>query len=142
MDKTLTLTLPEYVYRQLQVQAKATTRTLNELGSQVIIKNLAPPVEEDLPPVLRAELEAMSVLSDEVIWQIAESRMNEDKAALYEVLIDRLKEGSLTSEGQEMLTQLREEADALMFRKAHAFALLKSRGHQLPTLEELHARQP
>ena len=29
-------------------------------------------------------------------------------------------------------------ADALTLRKAHAYALLQSRGHKLPSLQELH----
>ena len=83
----------------------------------------------------------MSVLSDETIWQIADSQMNQDKVALYDVLLERLKNGSLTPEGQELLTDLRNEADALMLRKAHAYTLLKSRGHKLPSLDELRARK-
>ncbi|HLF88942.1 MAG TPA: hypothetical protein VI451_08370 [Anaerolineales bacterium] len=141
MERTLTLTLPDYVYQELQNQAKATTRPLDEVASQVIIQNLAPKIEEDLPPALRAELDAMSVLSDETIWQIADSQMNQDKVALYDVLLERLKNGSLTPEGQELLTDLRNEADALMLRKAHAYTLLKSRGHKLPSLDELRARK-
>jgi hypothetical protein len=47
----------------------------------------------------------------------------------------------LTSEGQAWLDTLRDEADALMLRKAQAFALLKSRGHKLPTLDELRAQR-
>ena len=39
------------------------------------------------------------------------------------------------------LDTLRDEADALMLRKAQAYALLKSRGYKLPTLDELRAQQ-
>ena len=59
-----------------------------------------------------------------------------------DVLLERHLAGTLTPEGQEWLTRLREEAEALMLRKAHAYALLQSRGHQLPPLEERHARTP
>jgi len=101
---------------------------------------MAPKVEEDLPPALRAELETMSALSDEAIWQIAQSKMNKDKVALYDVLLERQKSGALTPEGQEWLTRLREEGEALTLRKAHAYALLKSRGHETPSLDELRDR--
>jgi hypothetical protein len=43
-----------------------------------------PPVEEDLPPALGAELESMAALSDDMLWQIAQSSMNQDKIALYD----------------------------------------------------------
>jgi len=79
----------------------------------------------------------MDDLSDEALWQIAQSTMNRDKVAIYDVLLERNQASSLTPEGQEWLTRLRKEADSLMLRKAHAYALLQSRGHKLPSLEEL-----
>ncbi|KHD05107.1 hypothetical protein PN36_21515 [Candidatus Thiomargarita nelsonii] len=131
---TITLTLPEYVYKLLQAQA--ITRSLDEVATRVLLRCL-PPVEEDLPPALGAELESMAALSDDLLWQIAQSSMNQDKIALYDVLLARHKAGSLTPVGREWLTQLREDSEELMLRKAHAYALLKSRGHKLPTLDEL-----
>ena len=82
----------------------------------------------------------MSQLSDDALWAIAGSTANEDKQALYDLLIERQHAGTLTAEGRRMLTQLRDEADALMVRKAHAYALLQSRGHTLPALDELRAQ--
>jgi hypothetical protein len=55
-------------------------------------------------------------------------------------MIERQNDGSLTTQGRNLLAQLREESDALMVRKAQAYALLHSRGHTLPTLNELHAQ--
>lgn len=136
--RTVTLKLPEHLYERLENQAQAATRSVDEIVVQALARSLPPTVEKDLPQALQAELEAMGHLSDEALWQIAESTMNRDKVALYDVLLERHQSGNLTSEGQEWLTQLREEAEALMLRKAHAYALLQSRGHQLPTLEELH----
>lgn len=82
----------------------------------------------------------MTLLSDVSVLQIARSRMNEDKVALYDVLLDRNQDGTLTMEGRELLRGLREEADALMLRKAHAYALLKSRGHRL-AVKDLGSRR-
>jgi hypothetical protein len=96
-------------------------------------------VEDDLPASLQAELKAMEQLSDDALWSIAKSTLNPDKIALYDTLLERLHEQTLTPEGRAWLTRLREEADALMLRKAHAYVLLKSRGHQLPSLDELRA---
>ena len=132
-----TNTLPEPIYKHLQNQAKITTRSLDEIASQFFMRSLPPQVEEDLPPSYRIELESMAHLSDEVLWQIAQSTMNQDKVAFYDMLLERHKNDQLTPIGREWLTQLREEAEQLMLRKAHAYAILKNRGHQLPTLEEL-----
>ncbi len=131
---TITLTLPEPIYKQLQNQAKITSRSLDEIASQLFMRSLPPPVEEDLPPSYRIELESMAHLSDEVLWQIAQSTMNQDKVAFYDILLERHKTEKLTPIGRQWLTQLREEAEQLMLRKAHAYAILKNRGHQLPTL--------
>jgi hypothetical protein len=139
--QTITLSLPETLRKQLEAQARAKARSLEEVAVQVLVRSLPPPVEDDLPLALQAELKAMRHLSDESLWQIAESTMNADKVALYDVLLERLHANMLTPEGREWLARLREEADALMLRKAHAYALLKSRGHKLPALEELHSRQ-
>jgi hypothetical protein len=140
--QTITLTVPEALYRRLETQARTAARSVEEVAARALTRNLPPPVEDDLPPTLRAELKAMSRLSDESLWRIAESTMNPDKVALYDVLLERHQTGALTPEGQEWLTRLREEADALMLRKAHAYALLQSRGRRLPSLEALHTRRP
>jgi len=84
----------------------------------------------------------MEHLSDEALWQIAESTVNRDKVALYDVLLERHQAGTLTPEGQEWLIRLREEAEALMLRKAHAYTLLQSRGHKLPSLQDLRTQTP
>ncbi|MCB9141950.1 MAG: hypothetical protein H6646_06700 [Anaerolineales bacterium] len=139
-SQTMTLTVPEYVFDQLAAQAQMAGQPVGVIASQMLARAVSPPVEESLPPALRAELEAMTLLSDVSVLQIARSRMNEDKVALYDVLLDRNQDGTLTMEGRELLRGLREEADALMLRKAHAYALLKSRGHRL-AVKDLGSRR-
>lgn len=97
-------------------------------------------LEPDLPPAVQAELQAMEHLSNEALWAIARSTANDDKIALYDLLIERRNAGTLTTEGRRLLTELRDEADALMHRKAHAYSLLQSHGYTLPTLDELRAQ--
>jgi len=126
----------------LESQARAKTRPIEEVAIQALARNLPPPVEDDLPASLRAELRAMRRLSDGSLWDIAGGVMNPDKVALYDVLLERLQDHTLTPEGREWPARLREEADTLMLRKAHAYALLKSRGHTLPALQELRPQEP
>lgn len=139
--QTITLGLPEAIRKQLESQARAKARSIEEVAIQALARSLPPTVEDDLPVALRAELKAMSRLSDSSLWDIAEGTMNPDKVALYDVLLERLQDHTLTPEGREWLARLREEADTLMLRKAHAYALLKARGHALPALEELRPQQ-
>lgn len=91
---------------------------------------------------MQAELKAIEQLSDEGLWQIAQGGMNPDEVALYDLLLQRHHAGTLTPEGREWLTRLREAAEALMLRKAHAYTVLQSRGHTLPSLEDLRASSP
>jgi len=140
--RTVTLKLPEHLYERLETHAHSATRSVDEIVVQTLARSLPPPVERDLPPVLQTELEAMEHLSDEALWQIAESTVNRDKVALYDVLLERHQAGTLTPEGQEWLIRLREEAEALMLRKAHAYTLLQSRGHKLPSLQDLRTQTP
>ena len=140
--RTITVTVPEDVYTQLEAQARSSARSVDDVAAQTLTRGLPPAPERDLPQALQAELSAMEHLSDEALWAIARSTANDDKIALYDLLIERQCSGTLTTEGRKVLTQLREEADALMVRKAQAYAILHSRGYTLPTLDELHAQQP
>lgn len=138
-EYSLTLDLPESLYRRLSIQAQYETRTIDEVALERLAQPSPPVVEEDLPAALRAELAAMAALSDDALWVIAHSEMNPDKVALYDVLLERQQERTLTAEGKELLAQLCHEADALVLRKAHAFLLLQNRNHRLPSLNELRA---
>jgi hypothetical protein len=142
MIRTITVTLPEGVYEQLAARAQTAARSVEDVVAETLARTLPPAPELDLPPAVQAELKAMEQLSDEALWTIAYSTANDDKIALYDLLIERQNTGTLTAEGRRLLTQLRDEADALMLRKAHAYALLQSRGYTLPSLDDLHAQTP
>lgn len=132
-----TVTLPPDLYKKLQRQAKTTRQSLDHLVEETLQRSLPPPVEATLPESLQNELKAMESLSDNALWAIGQSVMNPDKVAMYDALLERNREGTLTPEGCNWLTDLRHEADALMLRKAQAYLILQSRGRKLPTLAEL-----
>jgi len=138
--RSITVTVPEDVFAQLEAQAYTSARSVSELVMQALAHALPPTPEADLPQAAQAELQAMGQLSDAALWVIAGSTVSEDKQALYDLLIERQNTVPLTLEGRHVLAQLRDEADALMVRKAHAYALLHGRGHALPSLEELRAQ--
>lgn len=132
-----TIEVPEELYTQLEQCAHAAAQSVDAVVIQTLASSLPPTPELDLPRAVQDELAAMEHLSNEALWAIARSTMNSDSLALYDLLRDRKEEGSLTPEGQQWLTRLMQDADALTLRKAHAYALLKSRGYLLPTLAEL-----
>lgn len=134
---TRTIEVPEALYTQLEQRAQAAAQSVDVVVIRTLASSLQQAPEPDLPQAVQDELAAMEHLSDQALWAIARSTMNSDSLALYDGLRDRKEEGSLTPEGQQWLARLTQDADALALRKAHAYARLKSRGHQLPTLAEL-----
>ena len=134
---TRTIEVPEELYAQLEQRAHAAAQSVDAVVIRTLASTLPPAPEPDLPRAVQDEPAAMEPLSDEALRAIARSTMNRDSLALYDVLRDRKEAGSLTPEGQQWLARLTLDADAPALRKAHAYALLKSRGHQLPTLAEL-----
>lgn len=142
MARTITVSVPENLYKQLEAEARTAEQSVGDFVIRSLSRVLPLPLEPDLPPAMRAELTAMGGLSDDALWLIARGTANADKVAMLDVLLERKLAGELTPEGQDLLTQLREEADALTLRKSHAYALLKQRGHQLPALGALHDQHP
>jgi hypothetical protein len=130
--RTITVTLPEPLLDYLETQAQAAARTIDELVAEALVRNTVPAVEATLPVAVQQELKALELLSDEAVWTIAQSAMNGDKLALYDLLRERYQDETITPAGLEMLESLRVEADHLMLRKAHAYAILKSRAHSIP----------
>jgi hypothetical protein len=137
--REITLMLPEALYEQLAAQAQSDARGLDDVITQALIQQFAIVPESELPSSLQAELRTMAGLSDDALWAIARSDANPDKVALYDLLTDRQIDGTLTAEGIHLLQQLRDELEAVTLRKAQAFALLRSRGVELPSLDELRS---
>lgn len=142
MARTITVSVPENLYQQLEAEARTADQSVGDFVIRRLSRVLPPVPEPDLPPAVRVELTAMEQLSDDALWLIARGTANADKVAMLDVLLERKLAGELTPEGQQLLTQLREEADALALRKAHAYALLQHRGHVLPTFAELRDQHP
>jgi len=92
-----------------------------------------PPSLERVPERFQTDLRALDRLSDDVLWQITRADMDDDKAALYEELLERNRRKDLSDSERKTLSALREEADLLMLRRSYAHALLRWRGHAVPT---------
>lgn len=135
--RTVTITVSDDLYTQLETQARRAARPVDEVVVQTLARGLLATADSELPPAVQAELSMMESLGDPALWEIAGSTASSDTVAVYDLLADRQDDGTITAEGRQMLEQLRDEFDRLTLRKAHAFALLKRRGHTLPALENL-----
>lgn len=132
--EAINLQLPPAIYQRLVEVAEASHRPLTEVVIQSIRMGL-PPTLDHVPVRFRDDLKTLHELSDDLLWAVADRDLADDKAAHYEQLLLKNQQGPLTEQEQHALDILREEADLLMLRRAYAAALLKWRGHRLPTLE-------
>ena len=134
--QNVTVSLPEDVYLRLEQVARGTKQSLADVLLYAV-KAGSPPSWEDVPAEFQADLAALDRLNDEALWQIARSQQSEGNMVRYQALLDKNANESMTESERLELTQLRVEADRFMLRKAHAAALLRWRGHQLPPAEKI-----
>ncbi len=128
-----TVNIPKKLYSRLQQQAAAERRSIDELVQQTLSRQIPPavPVEDDLPPALRAELLAMEQLSDAALWSLARSTMSPEQLTQMDDLRAIANERDLTPDEDAQQQILLREYDETVLRRAHAAILLASRGYDL-----------
>jgi hypothetical protein len=125
------------LFLQLEAAARSSAQSLDAVVAYSLERTIPPHLAALLPAGLRAELDAMEQLSDEALRAIALSMVPAERGTLMAELIALKQSGAITAEQQTQLTALSAESEALVVRKAYAFALLKSRGHTPPPLAQL-----
>ena len=131
LPETVTLHLPEALYRRLANTARATQRSLEDVLLHAVRVG-SPPAWEDVPPEYQSDLAEMDRLSDDELWQIVRLQQSATEVVPYDELLARNQDGQLADTERMELHDLRVGADRLMLRKAHAAALLRWRGHAVP----------
>ena len=126
--RTVTLTLPQTLYERARETAQAIDRPVEQVLIQSIAISL-PILETDLPPDVLADLGALPLTSDDELWSIARSKMDNDQQTLLQDLAEAQKHRSLTSNEQADLDKLMNQAERVMLRKAEAYHLLARRGY-------------
>jgi hypothetical protein len=134
MSQAVTLKLPDDVYRHVRRAAKGMKEPVEKALVKIVAA--ATPSLAKVPVAFRAELEAMEVLDDRDLWDMAESQLTPDKQRRLAHLIAKNRRGSLTDQERRALTALRTDADRLMLQRAYAYLLLKYRGHSVPNPTE------
>lgn len=134
--QNVVLPLPEHLYLRLEQVAKATRQSVTDVLLHAVEVG-SPPGWDDVPAEFQADLAALDRLDDKALWQVARSQQSESTLDRYEDLLQQNADDTLTAAERDELTQLRREADRFMLRKAHAAALLRWRGYQLPPADKL-----
>lgn len=140
MTQSVTLQLPDEALQRYQRGATVARKVLEEFLAERLVEAV-PPLADDLPSPLHEELEVLENLDDEALWKIAQSQLSPTHQRLYSRLLAKNSQGVITADEKEKLRTLGEEARRLTLKKAHAYMLLKWRGHHIPSPEELQNPQ-
>jgi hypothetical protein len=130
MKQTITITLPEAIYKRVQVTAKAMSLPLETVVAESLALVL-PAFENDMPFNIQSDLATLTCLSDTELWKIAHQQMDHQKQARLEALAELQKHCELNADEQAALAQLMNEAQQIMLYKAEAYRLLAQRGHTI-----------
>lgn len=137
-ESTIAMHLPQPLYQRLQRLATLTHRPLESLVCQALDAHILP-LLEDMPAPVREDLAALEALEDDALRRVAQGVWHPDRSARYTELLEKERLGRITQAEQATREALYQEANGHMLRKAYANALLKWRGHPLPTLTDLEA---
>ena len=130
--QTIRIQLPDTIYQRLQRMADALNQPLEEIVFQTIRGNL-PPSLDDLSPDLRELVADMQLLSDEELWAIAKDPLPPQQWRRHQRLLRKAEHETLPVAEQKELEKLRTVTDQFVIHRSYALALLKWRGHTLPT---------
>jgi predicted DNA-binding protein len=130
--QTITVEVPEALYRSMHRLAAATHQRLETIVRESLEHSL-PPLE-DVPEEDAAALAALSSLGDPDLWREARATLAPEVERELDSLLERQGAGKLTTGEHARLQSLLETYGQLMVRKAHAW-LGTDRG--LPVLHEM-----
>ena len=136
MAQPVTLHLPEETLQRYQRGATAARKLLEVFLVERLLETV-PPLADDLPSPLREELQALEHLDDDALWQVARRQLPPTRQRLYSRLLAKQSQGTITAQEQETLQSLGDQARLLSLKAAHAYMVLKWRGHHMPSPEEL-----
>lgn len=115
-EHSITLTLPDAVYRQAQRVAKTTQQAIEE----VVLTWIRPAPEE--------ELVGLEALSNDELLAVTQTVASPACLRRLQNLLTAQRQRNLTESEQQEAARLVEQEDLLTLRKSKALLLLKQRG--------------
>jgi len=128
--QTITLELPESIYRTARQIAEATNRPIEEI-MQESLSHALPPLD-DMEADEGHVLANMSTLDDIALWKVADEALSSEEQTQLQILLDRQSAGELSETESVQLQQLMDGYGRLLVRKSHAWLLLARRGYRVP----------
>ena len=132
--QTITIEVPEMLYRAMRRLAAATHQRLETIV-QESLEHALPPLD-DVPDDEAATLAALSALSDAALWREARAALSSDDQSELHTLLEQQGAGILSDQEQARLQELLKLYGQLTVRKAHAWLLLARRGYTVPPQSE------
>ena len=129
-SQTVTLELPDDLYRTAHKLAIATKRPLAAVLQESLARIL-PPLD-DVPSEEADALAQLSLLDDSALWQESKVSLSKSQQEILQTLLDRQSEGELTTDEAIHLQDLMEAYGRLLVRQSHAWLLLARRGYIVP----------
>lgn len=114
-EHSITLTLPDAVYRQAQRVAKTTQQAIEE----VVLTWIHPAPEE--------ELVGLEALSSDELRAVTQTTVSPVRIRRLQDLLTAQRQRNLTEDEQQEAAKLVEQEDLLTLRKSKALLLLKQR---------------
>ena len=133
-EQTITLTLPDDLYRRFQEHAALKQHSLEEEVLSLATSALA---EDQLPGDMQQAVADLGKLDEAALWKTARNShlTQEQWETLEELLFKQQREG-LTAGEKAQLEQLRHEHDKALLVRARAIGLLQDRGQDVRPLFE------
>ena len=122
--------VPVPLYDRLKRAAELTHRSVEDILATTVNAALAP--DPTLPTDLADDLAAMAVFSDDALWAAAESSLSPAQQLRLEQLSTVADTRSLTPAESSELTDLMEQYDRSVLRRAKALSILAQRGYSIP----------
>lgn len=133
--KTVTLQIPEPLYERYKQWAEQSNRSIEEEVLEVVSAS-APP--EGISPDLAKELEALKLLGDKALWNVAAkshlTARESQKVAQLNSKQQREGADSLSPEEVQTKNELLYQYERRMLIRARALLLLKQRGLDIANL--------
>jgi len=134
--QTLTIDLPESVYKQVQRQSRHSQRTVAEEVVAVVTSAL--PANGKIAPDIDEELASMEFLSDEELWQAARAQVAQESSERLQLLLEKQQREGLTAPEQAAAEGIAHYHNRVLLVRAKAAVLLKRRGRDIsPLLDPL-----
>ena len=130
--QTVTVHLPEMLYRQVARRAQRMRRSVEDELVEVV--STAMPTMEALPSDIVDDLEQLTYLTDAEMWEAARTTLPRQNSERMQALVLKRQGVRLTAVEERELKRLTHLADRAMLVRAQAAVLLKERGHSIESL--------